>query len=102
MANIGVEPLISASAVDRQITELLKLPVGDVTHRTVEILYWLRSKIRKDLDKMLSDMEAEDRYREVLVADAYGSPDYVNLVPNYRSIEGMPEWPQDNQSEEGF
>jgi hypothetical protein len=96
------EPLVSASAIDRQISEILRLPIGDVTHRTIEILNWLQTKIRQDLDKMLSDMEAEDQYREILVADAYGSPSYVKLIPNYQSIENTPEWRRDNQSEQGF
>ena len=95
---LGGEPLVSAHAISKEISKILKLPVGDVSHRTVEILYWMRDKIRKDLDIMLNEMEREEQERTVRIEDAYGSPDYVKLVPNYRSIENMPEFIK----EEGF
>lgn len=97
---LGGEPLVSAHAISKEISKILELPVGDVGHRTVEILYWMRDKIRKDLDIMLNEMEREEQERTIRIEDAYGSPDHVKLVPNYRSIENMPEFIKEEELSE--
>lgn len=77
------ERLVSADVIARYIESRARLtkPMSD-----------LLAIIRTDLDWLLDQMDREDQERNVQMEDAWGSPSDVKLVPNYRSIENMPEW----------
>ena len=83
------ERLVSADVIARYIRSRARLtkPMAD-----------LLSKIETDLDWLIDEMDKEDQERNVQMEDAWGSPWDVKLVPNYRSIESMPEFIK----EEGF
>ena len=83
------ERLVSADVIARYIRSRARLtkPMAD-----------LLSKIETDLDWLIDQMDREDQERNVQMDDAWGSPWDVKLVPNYRSIESMPEFIK----EEGF
>jgi hypothetical protein len=77
------ERLVSADVIARYIRSRARL-----TKPMADLLY----KIETDLDWLIDEMEREDQERNVQMEDAWGSPDDVKIVPNYRSIENMPEW----------
>ena len=83
------ERLVSADVILRYIRSRPRptKPMGD-----------LARKIETDLDWLIDQMDKEDQERNVQMDDAWGSPWDVKLVPNYRSIESMPEFIK----EEGF
>lgn len=83
------ERLVSADVILRYIRSRARLtkPMAD-----------LACKIETDLDWLIDKMEQEDQERNVQMEDAWGSPSDVKLVPNYRSLESMPEFIK----EEGF
>lgn len=87
------ERLVSAEAIVRYIKSSARLTTPMAT---------LMARIECDLDWLMIQMEREDQDRAMQMADAYGSPSYVKLIPNYQSIENTPEWRRDNQSEQGF
>lgn len=77
------ERLVSAEVIARYIESRARStkPMADLARR-----------IRIDLDWLLDVMDEEDEERNVQMEDAWGSPSDVKLVPNYRSIENMPEF----------
>ena len=87
------EPLVSADAIARYIKSRARL-----TKPMADLLY----KIQTDLDRLMDQMDQENQEQIVRMEDAWGTPEHVKLVPNYRSIENTPEWRRDNQSEQGF
>ena len=76
------ERLVSAEVIARYIESRARLtkPMADLLRR-----------IRTDLDWLLDVMDEEDEERNVRMEDAWGSPEHVKLVPNYKSLEDMPE-----------
>ncbi len=77
------ERLVSADVIARYIRSRARL-----TKPMADLLY----KIETDLDWLIDQMDKEDQERNVQMEDAWGSPSDVKLVPNYRTIENMPEW----------
>ena len=76
------ERLVSAEVIARYIRSRARL-----TKPMADLLY----KIETDLDWLIDEMDREDQERNVQMEDGWGSPSDVKLVPNYKSLEDMPE-----------